>query len=409
MFNRLSFCKSDKLVQVNLPTSKSISNRLLIIRKLSGVHYEIQNLSQASDTQLLNHLLNIPPSKLFDAKNAGTTFRFLLAYLAITQTKTILTGDKRMQQRPIEILVDALIQLGAKIEYLDNQGFPPVRICSRKMATKSISVDASVSSQYVTALLMIAPILPNGLTIRLNGKLLSMPYILMTIKLMRQLGIECSISENVIIVKHGKYDCRQISIEPDWSSASYWYEIVALTEGSEVFIKGLKQKSIQGDSILPEIYSELRVKTIWQNEGALLQNVTRRISVFKYDFINNPDIFQTLAVTCAMLHIPFEMSGLDNLRIKETDRIKAVQNELSKFGVETKYSKDGNLSWNGKISSVIKPNSLIINTYKDHRMAMAFAPAVVKTGFLKIENPQVVIKSYPDFWTDMDSFGLILH
>lgn len=388
----LSLSHTTKVVrgEITLPSSKSISNRALIIKALSGLPFEIENLSTANDTQILQQLLADKNRTTFDVGHAGTAMRFLTAYLAIQQGEFILTGSERMQQRPITILVDALTTLGADITYLKNEGFPPLKIIGKTLSGGEITIDGSISSQYISALMMIAPYIKNGLKINFEGQVASKPYLDMTAEMVKDF-------------KAG------FVVEPDWSSASYWYSMVALAKDAEITLLGLKKKSLQGDSVVAKIYENFGVKTEYFNKGIRLTknpNFRLRTSDFQLNFTNCPDLAQTVAVTCAALNCAAKLTGLSTLRIKETDRIAALQNELSKLGCAVVVDGDD------LIIGFLSPNSyhhcesmnLAIKTYDDHRMAMAFAPLALLHP-ITIENPNVVIKSYPNFWEDMKIVG----
>lgn len=382
---------------VELEGSKSISNRLLIMRALSKSDFEIKHLSPSDDTQTLLALLK-SDNIICDVGAAGTTMRFLTAFFALQPGLRILTGSERMKKRPIHILVDALRELGAEIEYKEKEGFPPLKIEGKHLSANEVHIKADVSSQYISALMMIAPVLENGLTLHLEGKLSSFPYISMTLRLMQSMGIECSISENIISIAHGNYNAKNVHVEGDWSAASYYFSIVALSENSRLRILGIDENSLQGDAVLPQIYKQLGVTTNFNSGVCELQQTGNITSYFDYDFSNCPDLAQTVVVTCAALGIPGKFSGLESLKIKETDRTNALATELKKFDVN--FSAEGN-SWilDGKIS--IKKN-VEIETYEDHRMAMCFAPLALLQPII-ICDKDVVKKSYPSFWDDLVS------
>ena len=388
-------------VAIPLPSSKSESNRALIINSFAGG--ELHNLAEARDTQTLLRLLNSSDREL-NVIDAGTTMRFLVAYFAITNQQKILTGTRRMCERPIGILVDALRQLGAEIAYLDKDGFPPLQtIRFAHQQKKLISMRGDISSQYISAVMMVAPTLPNGLIIALRGKIASKPYILMTLELMKQFGAKASFEEdNKIIIKPSEYTATVFSVESDWSGASYWFGFTALAQQAEIVLMGLKPASLQGDYKIMEIMQFLGVKSEFTPKGLLLSKQDATIS-FSYDFSNCPDLAQTVAVVCAAKGIRAKFTGLESLRIKETDRILALQNELAKIGaaLEEKASK-----WTliPAINLESKKDKITINTYDDHRMAMAFAPLATLME-IEIQNPPVVDKSYPSFWEHMKIAG----
>lgn len=386
-------------VTVQLPSSKSESNRALIIN--SFANGELINISEARDTQTMLRLLKSDKKEL-DVLDAGTTMRFLVAFCALTNKNKILTGTPRMCERPIGILVNALRELGADIKYLEKDGYPPLETMGfRKQITDQISIRGDVSSQYISAIMMIAPMMPKGLTINLEGKIASKPYILMTLELMKMFGAKAELTDdNKIIIKASKFHASRFSVESDWSGASYWFSIVALAQQAEILLTGLKPHSLQGDIKIMEIMEALGVKSKFIPKGLLL---TKKDCVkrFSYDFSNCPDLAQTVAVVCAALGIDAEFTGLESLKIKETDRIAALQNELHKIGASLNEI-DGN-KWIVVPSSGIEKisDSISIETYDDHRMAMAFAPLATLMD-IEIQHPSVVDKSYPGFWKDME-------
>ena len=371
--------------QIRLPASKSISNRILILNALSKSVYPIENLSDSDDTQvLMKALLSLQTGNAaFDTGAAGTSMRFLTAYLAQNEGVWTITGSERMKNRPIRILVDSLREIGGKIEYMEKEGFPPLQIHGRKLTGGAIRLNGGVSSQYLSALMMIAPATQQGLDIRLEGTVVSRPYIDMTAHLMQTFGIETLWDGERIRIEPQAYQPVPFKVESDWSAASYWYEIAALAENSgDVELIGLESNSIQGDARVAQLF-----KTGIGGE---------------VDFTNEPDLAQTLAVTCCLLNIPFHFTGLQSLRIKETDRIAALQTELKKLGYAVKTG-GAEMEWAGeRCESEPDP---VISTYDDHRMAMAFAPVCLKTGKIRISNPEVVSKSYPAFWKDMEKAG----
>lgn len=385
-------------LQIKLPASKSISNRALILDALSYSEYEIENLADCDDTRVLLESLDSNKNS-FDIGAAGTSMRFLTAFLSKTIGEWTITGSERMKQRPIKILVDALNSIGAKIEYIENEGFPPLRIYGSALTGGEIKLKGNVSSQYISALMMIAPNMLQGLKITLEGKIISKPYIDMTVNMMEEYGIEVDFWDNVIEIKQQEYKAIPYKIEADWSAASYWYEVLAIKGKGEIFLKGLNKNSYQGDSKVAELFEDLGVRTTYMKEGALLtcnQNITSKM---EYDFSDEPDIAQTLAVSCCIKGIPFHFKGLESLKIKETDRIAALIKELGKLGFEIYEPAESELAWDGKTLETQTDTS--ISTYDDHRMAMAFAP-VALTRAIIIEEPGVVSKSYPKFWTDFD-------
>ncbi len=389
---------------IQLEGSKSISNRLLILQALCAEGFDIHNLSPSDDTTTLSRLLAEKPA-MCDVGAAGTTMRFLTALFAITDGERILTGSARMQQRPIGILVDALRMLGANITYLANDGYPPIRIRGKKLRGGRVRVRADVSSQYISALMMIGPMLEKGLELVLEGKIASFPYIHMTLRTMQELGINCSIQDNIIRVAPGNYLSKPMQAESDWSAASYHYSLCALSPGSVLRIQGLFSDSLQGDSVLPDIYKQLGVQTTFDGADMIITNTGQLSERLDMDYSDCPDIAQTVAVTCAALGVPGKFSGVESLRIKESDRTVALQTELKKFDVAFDEVDTHVWSLQGKL----KPTKgVTIETYEDHRMAMSFAPLALTAGDITIEEPHVVRKSYPSFWMDMARLGFSL-
>jgi 3-phosphoshikimate 1-carboxyvinyltransferase len=393
---------------INLPSSKSISNRALIINALSYSPYPLLNLSDSDDTKVLSAALNSNNNK-FDIGHAGTAMRFLTAFLAKIVGEWEVTGSERMQQRPISILVDALKSLGAQIEYTKNEGFPPLKILGSRLIGKTIELDGSVSSQYISALLLIAPSIENGLTMKLKGEITSRSYIDLTLKLMAKFGIQYHWEENYITVQQQNYLPRDFTIEADWSGASYWYEILSLCNSGEILLKNLALESLQGDANIAGWFTQFGVISTQKTDGVLLSK-KENFSPGKliHDFIENPDVAQTMACLCVAKEIPFHFSGLKTLKIKETDRISALQKELSKFGAELTEPNEGELAWNGKINSNILIENPVIETYHDHRMALAFAPMALNGYRLQISDPMVITKSYPGFWEDLKTAGFTI-
>jgi len=386
-----------------LPSSKSISNRALILNALSGNRSTVSNLSSARDTKLMLALIN-NNDHLIDVMDAGTTMRFLTAYFALTNQKKILTGTDRMKQRPIKLLVDALLLIGAEIDYKGEEGFPPIEILGfQSQKADALSIPGNVSSQYISALMMLAPMLPNGLTINLTSEAGSVPYITMTASLMKEFGAEVDLDfkNNRIFVKSGTYKPSNVTIEADWSAASYWFGFTALAKEAKIILPSVSEKSLQGDRVVVEVMEKLGVKSTFNGNSLELtkKDFTNHLV---WDFKNCPDLAQTVLPICAAKGITGEFIGLESLRIKETDRIDALQNELKKIGAELSEPATGR--WKlvpGKISNL----KSLIQTYHDHRMAMGFAPWATLTD-LVIESPEVVNKSYPGFWEDVKSIGI---
>lgn len=391
-----------------LPASKSISNRALIIHALSGGDILPDNLSNCDDTEVIVAALNDNPYEI-NIKAAGTAMRFMTAYLAVKKGEEhVLTGTERMKHRPIGILVDALHFLGADIEYVGEEGFPPLRIRGRQLEGGLLEVPGNISSQYISALLMIGPALRKGLTLRLTGDIISRPYIDLTLWTMREFGADAEWSDyETIVVRPKPYENRSYYIENDWSSASYWYEMMALSKDTEatVRLEGLMDGSKQGDSSLRYIFSLLGVKSQFESKEQgvpttiTLSHSGRCVPRLEYDFVNAPDLAQTFVVTCALLNVPFHFRGLSTLKIKETDRIEALKTEIRKLGYVIKDINDCELVWDGERCEPALGGG--IDTYEDHRMALAFAPAACHIDSLCINDPLVVTKSYPNYWDDL--------
>ncbi|MEM8565996.1 MAG: 3-phosphoshikimate 1-carboxyvinyltransferase [Bacteroidota bacterium] len=389
-------------VSIDLPASKSIANRALIINALSDSPASIHNLSKARDTQTMARLLN-SSDEVLDVIDAGTTMRFLVAYLAITNKTKILTGTPRMCERPIKILVDALKELGASVDYEGKSGYPPLRIKGFTDRQKTeLNIQGNVSSQYISAVLMIAPLLQNGLKLNLIGKISSKPYIDMTLEVMEFYGAEIRWEGNSIHVTSGKYQTHDYWVEPDWSAASYWYSIVSLSKQMEVFLKDLKKDSLQGDRVISDIMILLGVKTEFTDGGAYLKKTEHRTSI-EVDFTDCPDLAQTVAVICAAKGIKGVFRGLESLKIKETDRVSALQIELKKINT---LLEESNGYWT-LTPGYTNESRYAFHSYDDHRMAMAFAPLAMVAS-IEIDTPEVVNKSYPGYWNDYKKAGFLL-
>ena len=391
--------------QIQITGSKSESNRSLLLQALYP-NISISNISNSDDAEVMQKGLAISSGEV-DIHHAGTAMRFLTGYFASQAGKNVvLTGSKRMKERPIKVLVEALINLGADIEYVNSEGFPPIQIKGKKLYKNKVSLPADISSQYISSLLLIAPSLENGLELHLVGKITSVPYIKMTLGLLNQIGIETSFEGNHIKVSPKEnIEAIELVVESDWSSASYFYSIVALSEvGSEIKLSAYKRNSLQGDSILAEIYKEFGVETTFLNNKIVLKKVKHCQSTsIECDLANAPDIAQTIAVTCLGLGLGCELTGLHTLKIKETDRLEAMRTELTKFGAEVAITNK-RLS----LAPIAHFNPKVaVDTYNDHRMAMAFGPLALKKSF-SINDAEVVSKSYPDFWKDLDKLGFHL-
>ncbi len=386
--------------------SKSESNRLLLLQALFPT-IGIQNISNADDAVLMQNALS-SDSNTIDIHHAGTAMRFLTAFLSTQEGREVtLTGSSRMQERPIKVLVDALKQLGVDISYKKNEGFPPLLIKGKAIIKNKVNIKANVSSQYISALLLIAPNLKNGLELTLEGEITSIPYIKMTLSLLNRLGVKTTFKNNIITVEHAKSGISPITltVESDWSSASYFYSIVALSDiGTEIILSSYKKKSLQGDSVLANIYKDFGVETVFKNNSIIISKKANcKLETVNCQLIKAPDIAQTIAVTCLGLGVNCHLEGLHTLKIKETDRLVALKNEIEKFGTPVSISEDSLT-----IKNVQKlKNNIVVETYKDHRMAMAFAPLGLKTN-LTINKADVVSKSYPDFWRDLSQIGLII-
>ncbi len=396
---------------IKITGSKSETNRLLLLQALYP-NLVLDNTSNSDDSEVMlkalqNSQLLTPNSQLIDVHHAGTAMRFLTAYFSIQEEKeVVLTGSSRMKERPIKILVDALNQLGAEISYEENEGFPPIRIKGKKLTQNKVSLPANVSSQYISALLLIAPKLENGLELTLEGEITSVPYIKMTLALLNEIGVKTSFVGNKISVKpQFTIHNSQFTIESDWSSASYWYSIVALSEiGTQISLSSYKKNSLQGDSALANIYQDFGVETVFNEDNSITISKTKnhQLSIVNYQLNNCPDIAQTITVTCFGLGIGCDLTGLHTLKIKETDRLEALKIELTKLGATISVTNE---SLTLVASNHINEN-IAIDTYQDHRMAMAFAPLALKIS-LTINQAEVVSKSYPDFWEDLKIIGIV--
>lgn len=397
---------------VKLPASKSISNRALIIHALADGKIRPENLSDCDDTEVVIKALENKPDTI-DIKAAGTAMRFMTAFLAATDHGShVITGTERMKHRPIKILVEALRHIDADIEYAGEPGFPPLRINGRQLEGGKIEIAGNISSQYISALLMIGPVMKKGLVMQLTGDIISRPYIDLTLWTMREFGADAEwTSVDTITVKPTPYKDRPYNIENDWSAASYWYEMAALSDDddTEIQLEGLMDGSKQGDSIVRYIFSLLGIRTVFDSKESgipttvTLKKSNSRVPRLEYDFVNAPDLAQTFVATCCAMGVPFHFKGLQTLKIKETDRIEAVKAEMRKLGYIITSVNDSELTWDG---TKVEPTSdhVAIDTYEDHRMALAFAPLALKAP-IAINNPDVVTKSYPHFWEDIKKAG----
>ncbi|MEH6657621.1 3-phosphoshikimate 1-carboxyvinyltransferase [Leeuwenhoekiella marinoflava] len=386
---------------IKITGSKSESNRLLLLQALFG-NFKIKNLSNSNDSEVMQKAL-ASKEKTVDIHHAGTAMRFLTAYFAAFEGReTILTGSSRMQERPIKLLVDALRDLGADITYLKNEGFAPLLIKGKKLEKNKVSLAANVSSQYISALMMVGASMPNGLEIELLGQITSVPYIEMTRSLLTQLGIESSFEGQLIkIAPARKITVSEMTVESDWSSASYFYSLAALCDTAKLKISSYKENSLQGDSVLAALYTKLGVKTTFLENAVLLEKEDKpKPQRVEFDLANSPDIAQTIAVTCYGIGVACDLTGLHTLKIKETDRLEALKAELSKLGAHISVT-DKSLHLEGSTNF---QSDIAIKTYQDHRMAMAFAPFALRAPIL-FEDAEVVNKSYPDFWNDFEALG----
>jgi 3-phosphoshikimate 1-carboxyvinyltransferase len=404
---------------IQLTGSKSECNRALIIEALSNGKVKVENISDAADAVTLSEVLSLK-SGVFNQKEigsglstqdlrvvnigpAGTAMRFLTAYFTLQDEEVILTGSERMKQRPIGILVNALRELGAQIEYLENEGFPPIKLKgSLVQQSNKISIKGNISSQYITALLLIAARLPFGLELHIEGDLTSRPYVEMTLAMLQTAGIKHTWADTIIAIANQEFTTTSLHVEPDWSAASYWYAIAALADEAELFLPGLTQYSLQGDSVITEIMANFGITSQFKDGGVYLQKEAKDISRKIFDLKECPDLAQTIIVVCAALGHEATFTGLETLKIKETDRIKALQNELAKIGV--KLIEKG-LVYKLDCSEKHIPERIFVNTYDDHRMAMAFAPLALLIPEAEIEDADVVEKSYPAFWKDLAKVG----
>ncbi len=411
MSKNITVSRSNKVVNatIQLTGSKSECNRALVIEALSGGKVKVTNVSDAADAVTLSGILRNAPAdaqgspRTVDIGPAGTAMRFLTAYFPLQDGEVLLTGTERMKQRPIGILVDAMRKLGARIDYAENDGFPPLHIKGGfDQVTDTITVQGDISSQYITALLLIAPNLPKGLHLHIAGELTSRPYVEMTLSMLKQAGIRYEWNDNVISIPNQEFAETQIWVEPDWSAASYWYSVAALAEEAELFLPGLTSYSLQGDSVITELMANFGITSQFKDGGVHLKKEPKPVTRKIFDLKSCPDLAQTLIVVCAALGHEATFTGLETLKIKETDRIAALQNELGKMGV--KLIEKGQV-YKLDCSEKFIPEHITIATYEDHRMAMAFAPLALVIANVEIEEAEVVNKSYPAFWDDFAKAG----
>ena len=402
---KLSFDKfKDSTIYLN--SSKSESNRLLIIKALSEKEITIKNLSKANDSVLLKNLLESENLVVWDAQDAGTSFRFLTSFLAIKKEHVVLSGTERMKQRPVKVLVDALNKIGAEILYLENEGFPPIYVKGKINQVKNkLDIPGDISSQYISSLLLIAPLLEKGIKINIEEPFYSKPYVNMTLNLMNSFGIKSAVKGNKISIKNQEFSSGSYIVESDWSAASYWYSILSISDNiNNLTLQGLKKKSNQGDSVISELMKSFGVNTQYKEDGIVLTKIKLDTEEIELDFRDCPDLAQTILVVAAYHKIKLKVSGVESLKIKETDRLLAMKNELKKIGCD--FYEEGNYWLLEKRRREID-DELAIDTYKDHRMAMAFAPLASKKSII-INDPDVVVKSYPTYWEDLKKVGFII-
>lgn len=402
---------------ITLTASKSESNRALIIQALCSERFQINNLATANDTDVLKKIIEraktASAERVYNVEDAGTAMRFLTAYFATKPGTHILIGSERMKERPIGVLVDALRSLGADIEYMEQQGFPPLRINGKMLTGTEVEIDGNVSSQFVSALLLIAPKLPNGLVIKFKGEVTSKPYINMTLKMLEEFRVYGQWHEQHISVSQQEYHKKSetdyaFQVEADWSSASYWYAIAALSQEVNFTIKGLKQPSLQGDAMIADICTFFGINTEHTSEGIHLTKVVQNTEHFGFDFSDCPDLVQTVAVIASAMGITTLFNGVHTLYIKETNRVDALKNELQKFGTEVKINNHNCIEIVPSAKHRTAQQPIEINTYNDHRMAMAFTALTMCKDSIIIDNPDVVKKSYPAFWSDLKSVGFVI-
>lgn len=395
--------------KIGLPASKSISNRALIINALAGGSVSISNVAHCDDTDAMVSALKNVNADYINIGAAGTAMRFLTAYFAVQEGREVeLDGSERMRHRPIKILVEALRSCGACVEYTGEEGFPPLRIKGRKLCASLISIPGNVSSQYISALLMIAPLIEGIEYVELTENVISRPYIDMTLSLMNTFGVSTRWEDNrIIFEKQSKYTPIAYSVENDWSAASYWFQIQSLLPSSCITLSGLFPDSLQGDAAVARLYESFGVKCTWNDGGIKLsKDKFNKCELLEMDLLENPDLAQTVVVTACLLEQPFKISGLQTLKIKETDRIEALRTQLLKMGYELTVGEDLSLSWDGTMCEPVQ--DIRIDTFDDHRMAMAFAPAAVKFPGIVINDIEVVSKSYPEYWSHLSQAGFKL-
>lgn len=397
--------------EIRLPTSKSISNRLLILQFSYGPELKIKNLSRSDDTVLLSSLLDLLRQYQLrgetgllrvDTRNAGAVMRFLLALLTVTRGHYLLIGNDRMHQRPVGALVEALRANGADIEYLDKPGFPPLLVRGRAISGGRITLDASVSSQFLTALLLLAPKLEEGLTLELTGIPVSWPYVKMTTRILSELGIQVIVQENSIRVYHKPVIRGEIEVEPDWSAASFWYCMLSMADKGSIYFPGLRKSGSQGDQQVATIFRQLGVDTFEEKNGIRIRKAKQQYTNFQADFTGYPDLALPVILACSAAGMSGSFTGLEQLRIKESDRIEAITSGLLKTGIYLREEPQGTWGLSGMMKAPLEVN---IPDYEDHRIAMTFACLAMKGFTVNFEHPEVVNKSYPGFWKDLESVG----
>ena len=385
---------------IDLESSKSISNRLLILKEFCKTKFEIQNLSNAKDTRILNELLySFKSTKDINCEDAGTALRFVIAFLATKEGIWKVSGSERMHERPVKPLIDCLTELGSEIKYLEKEAVPPIEIKSKKLKSKKLSLPGDISSQFISALLMIAPTIENGLTLEITSKVLSKPYIDMTLNLMSEFGIKYSWENNLIKVEKQNYLAKNIKVENDWSAASFWYSFLALSKSGEIKIPNLYANSIQGDSVLSIIYSKLGIKTEFNADSITLSKTKNIAKEIELDLSNHPDLALPITVTCCGLGIKAHLMGLESLKVKESNRLECIKKELRKFNISCEI--DSSSIKIKENQNIVQPTS-IIECHHDHRIAMSIAPLVMKVDSIKFDDKEVVNKSYPKFWEDFN-------
>ncbi len=399
----LTYRQVGKEFQVKLPASKSISNRVLIINALSGASAPVLNVAKCDDTDAMVAAL-LSEGSDFNIGHAGTAMRFLTAFLAQRPGEWRITGSSRMEERPIEVLVNALRELGAEIHYEKNEGFPPLKISGCNLNGGAISVPASVSSQYISALMMIAPNMRNGLKLSLEGHIASRPYIDMTASIMRTFGAKVEWQDNMVIIEPTGYSPVTYKVEADWSAASYIFQIASLLPDIKIIVPDLLKNSLQGDSCQVELWGMLGVKCNFTENGVEISGQHTTVEQLEHNFNLMPDLVQSFAVACCLKGVKFRFTGVETLRIKETDRIAALKNELLKLGYVVKSEGDSLLYWDGEL--IPSNEKVTVETYKDHRMAMAFAPAAIVRNGVVIADSEVVSKSFPTYWQVVGQLGI---